>query len=337
MKIGVMSFAHLHAVSYVRALQALDGVEVVATDPEHATRPAGEVGGPELAAELGVTYLEDYATLLASGVDGVVVCSENARHRPLVEQAAAAGVHVLCEKPLATTLADGEAMVEACARAGVHLMVAYPVRFSTAFAALREAVASGSLGRVCSVTGTNNGRLPTGSRAWFTDPELAGGGAMVDHTVHVADLLDALLDGVPPRSVYAQSNSLIHPEQAPTETAGLVCVEYPGPVVATIDCSWSKPDSYPTWGGLTLELVATAGVAHMDAFAQRVDGWSETRRTAVWQPYGSDADAPLVAEFVDAIRTGRTPQPDGAAGLRSLQVVAAAQESARTGDVVQLS
>ncbi len=336
MKIGVMSFAHLHAVSYLRVLRELDGVEVVATDPEHHDRPAGEPGGAALAAELGVDYLDGYEELLASGVDGVVVCSENARHRPLVEQAAAAGVHVLCEKPLATTVADGEAMVAACERAGVHLAVAHPVRFSPAFAALRDTLASGALGRPCSVTGTNNGRLPTGQRAWFTDPELAGGGALVDHTVHVADLLDALLDGVPARSVYARTNTMLHPEQAPTETGGLVSVEYPGPVVATIDCSWSRPDSYPTWGGLTMQVVTTGGVAHMDAFAERVEGFSETRQAPLWLSYGTDADAALVAAFVEAIRTGRPLQPDGAAGLRTLRIVAAAQESARTGAVVDL-
>ncbi|RCK70842.1 gfo/Idh/MocA family oxidoreductase [Desertihabitans brevis] len=337
MKIGILSFAHLHAVSYAAALLAHPDVDqVVASDPDHTRRPAGEPGGPTMAAELGVDYLEDVDAVLASGVDGVVVCSENARHRELVEKAAAAGVHVLCEKPLATSVADGEAMVAACRSAGVHLMVAYPVRFSTAFAALRETLASGSVGEVCAVTGTNNGKLPTGKRAWFTDPELSGGGALVDHTVHVADLLDALLDGAPVRSVYARTNTLLHPDQDPVETAGLVSLEYPGPVVATIDCSWSKPPSYPTWGGLTLDLVGSEGMVSMDAFGQRVDGFSERTGRPLWLPYGSDSDAALVAEFLDGIRTGRAPQPDGEAGLRSLRVVAAAQESARTGTVVTL-
>lgn len=336
MRIGIMSFAHLHAVSYVTALQQR-GVEVLATDPEHASRPEGEIGGSSLAAELGVTYRDSYAEMLDRGLDGVIVCSENARHRPLVEQAAAAGVHVLCEKPIATRVADAEAMIIACQRAGVHLMVAYPVRFSTAFASLQQTLRSGSIGEVCAVTGTNNGRLPTGSRAWFTDPELAGGGAMVDHTVHVADLLDALLDGAGVVSVYARANTLMHPEQAPVETGGLVSLEYPGPVVAAIDCSWSKPDHYPTWGGLTLQVITTGGTAQMDAFAQRVDGFSESRRAPLWHSYGADADGALIEEFLDGIRTGRPPQPDGAAGLRSLQVVTAAQESVRTGAVVELA
>lgn len=329
-----MSFAHLHAVAYAGALLAHpDVTSVVATDPEHTGRPEGETGGPALAAELGVEYVDGYAELLASGVDAVVVCAENARHRSLVEQAAAAGVHVLCEKPLATTLADGEAMVTACREAGVHLMVAYPVRFSTAFTALQETLATGAIGDVVAVTGTNNGQLPTGGRAWFTDPALSGGGALVDHTVHVADLVDALLGGAQVSSVYARTNTLLHPDRAPVETAGLVSLAYPGPVVVTIDCSWSKPPGYPTWGGLTLQLVGSEGTAAMDAFNQRVDGFSQSRGP-LWYPCGSDSDAALVDEFVDAVRTGRAPEPDGEAGLRSLRVVLAAQESARTGAVV---
>src|SRR5690606_32164342 len=106
MKIAMMSFAHLHAVSYIRALKQLDGVEVIASDPDHSSRPEGEIGGPSLAAELGVDYYDDYATLLAQRPDGVIICSENAKHRELTELAAAAGAHVMSEKPIATSTAD---------------------------------------------------------------------------------------------------------------------------------------------------------------------------------------------------------------------------------------
>lgn len=337
MKIAMMSFAHLHSVSYVRSLKQLAGVQVIASDPDHDQRPAGEVGGAKLAADLGIDYFDDYASLLAQRPDGVIICSENAKHRELTELAAAAGAHVMSEKPIATSTADARAMIDACAAAGVRLMVAYPVRFSSAFAAAKEAYDSGSLGDVLSVTGTNNGQIPMGNRAWFVDPELAGGGSLIDHTVHVADLLDCLFDGTRAAEVYASVNRIMHANDVTVETGGLVSIRYANGVLATIDCSWSKPDSYPTWGGLTLQLVGTGGIADMDAFNARVDGHSEADRRALWLAYGRDADAQLVGEFVTAIAECRPPQPDGAAGLRSLEVVEAAYQSVRSGKPVTIS
>jgi predicted dehydrogenase len=332
MKIALMSFAHPHAVSYARALTRL-GVEVLASDPDHRSRPAGETGGPALAAELGVPYVDSYAGLLAWRPDGVIVCSENARHRELVELAAGSGAAVLCEKPLATTLEDARAMIDACA--GVALMVAYPVRFSPAFAALTAAHAGGGLGEVKAVTGTNNGQLPAGSRAWFVDQELAGGGALMDHTVHLADLLDALFDGTPAVSVYAATNRLLHAGRVDVETGGLVSVAYANGVIATLDCSWSKPESYPTWGGLTLQLVGTGGIADLDAFSHRVEGHAASGES-LWLPYGADLDELLVGEFIAAIAGGRRPQPDGEVGYRTLEIALAGYESVRSGQPVSL-
>jgi predicted dehydrogenase len=325
-KIGVMSLAHLHALSYIGLLAGRPDIELAVTDPDSGERPPGESGGRALAERLGVTrYFDTYRDLLDWGPDGVVVCSENSRHRELTELAAAAGAHVLCEKPMATTVADGEAMVAACAAAGVHLMVAYPVRFSRQFRALRATLPA--MGGVVAVAGTNNGMLPT-ARAWFADPVLAGGGAVMDHTVHLADLLDVVLDGAEPESVHAVVNRRIN-ATAPVETGGLVSLRYPGGVIATIDCSWSVPEHYPTWGGLTMRVVGEDGIADMDAFAQAVHGFSDA---PLRLDFGAGGDGAMLEEFVSAIRDGRRPQPDGESGLRSLRIVARAYESARTGE-----
>ncbi len=251
-----MSFAHPHSESYVRALKTLPGVELLGADPDHRSRPCGEAGGAELAQALGVDYVETYSALLQWQPDGVIVCSENSRHRDLVELAAVARAHILCEKPLATSLLDARAMITRCSEAGVNLMMAYPVRFSPAFAGLKAAVDAGSLGEVAAVSGTNTGRLPSG-RTWFMDPQLSGGGSLMDHTVHVADLLDCLFGQARPESVYATLNHLLQSDLVKVETGGLVSLRFPNGAVATIDCSWSKPASYPTWGGLTLQLVGS--------------------------------------------------------------------------------
>src|SRR5581483_4189999 len=196
--------------------------------------------------------------------------SENARHRPLAELAARHGAHILCEKPLATTWADGQAMVDAAAAAGVLLMMAYPVRFASAFGRLRAEHAAGRLGDIVSIRGTNNGKLPT-ERAWFGQPELSGGGAFVDHVVHVADLIDALI-GSPPVSVTAVSNRKLHAARAAVETAGLVLVGYANGVIAAIDCSWSRPETAPTWGGLTFHVTGTQGTVDLDLFGAGARG-----------------------------------------------------------------
>ncbi|SDM77395.1 Predicted dehydrogenase [Cryobacterium flavum] len=334
LRVALMSFAHVHAAGYAALLQSMPNVELRASDPDGGNEPA-ERRGRGLADDLGVSYVDSYAELLVWQPDAVIVTSENARHRPLVEAAALAGAAVLCEKPLATTLADALAMQAACDAAGVTLMTAYPVRFSPAFARLRELVQAGGLGALLAATGTNNGQIPVGDRAWFTDPALSGGGAMVDHIVHVADLLDALT-GLTAQFVRAVSNRILHADkpEVRAETGGLVTISYAGGFVATIDCSWSQPDNAPTWGGLTLQVVGTRGIADIDPFAQHVGGVGADE--AVFLGYGKNTDELLLNEFVHAVRAGRAGQPDGAAGIRSLKIVLAAQESARTGEVVSI-
>lgn len=335
-RIGIMSFAHTHAASYARVLLGQVGVQVLGSDPDGATAPTGEVRGAEYAAAIGIPYVGSYRELFAWRPDAVIVCSENAGHRGLVELAAGAGAHVLCEKPLATTPADAEAMIKACDAAGVFLMTAFPVRFSPVFAALRDLAGSGGLGTLIAATGTNNGKLPA-DRSWFTDPELSGGGAMVDHTVHVADLLDSLL-GRPAVRVRAVTNTILHADdpRVRAETGGMVSITYADGVIATIDCSWSQPSHAPTWGGVTLEVVGTNGTVRIDPYAARVGGFDEMDRGEVWLPYGPNLDSLMLRAFVDGVRTGIPPQPDGQVGLRTVQLVAAAQESVRTGRPVDL-
>ena len=345
LKVALASFAHTHAASYARLLSRLPGVEVLAADPDGATAPDAGPRGATLAAELGVPYSDSYDELFAWQPDAVVVTSENALHRPLVERAAAAGAHVLCEKPLATEIADAEAMLAACETAGVILMTAYPVRFAPAYGRLKAAVEAGRLGEVFAVLGTNNGKIPYADRQWFTDPALAGGGALVDHTVHCADLIDGLTGGVEAARVHAAANRVLHSDKGlSVETGGLVTITYRNGLLATIDCSWSVPDNGPTWGGLTLQVTGTNGSVEIAPFLQHVGGTD--RDGEVFLPVGGDLDAMMLAEFLGAVRASGpavpgvgpvvVPQPDGQVGLRTLRIVDAARRSARSGRPVDL-
>lgn len=335
MKVALASFAHTHAASYARILRSLPEVEVLSADPDGAAAPDPGPRGLAFAVEQGIPYVDTYDQLFAWGPDAVVVTSENAYHRALVERAAAEGVHVLCEKPLATEVADAEAMVDACAAAGVILMTAYPVRFAPSYASLRASVQGGRVGDLFAVLGTNNGQIPHAQRQWFTDPELAGGGALVDHTVHCADLIDGLTGGVEAARVYAAANHILHADKGVlVETGGLVTILYKNGLMATIDCSWSQPDNAPTWGGLTLQVTGTHGSIEIAPFAPHVGGTDATGE--VHLPVGADLDGLMLAEFLTAVRTGTIPQPDGHVGVRTLKIVDAARKSAESGQPVDL-
>lgn len=325
MRVGLCSFAHVHAPVYAARLAAMPGVELLAADDD-AER------GRRMSAALGITFAGAYDELFAMRPEAAVICVENVRHRALVEAAARAGAHVLCEKPLATTLADARAMIEACAAAGVILMTAFPVRFSPPIRTLAGMVAGGRLGEVLACTGTNQGQLP--GAGWFVDPVLAGGGAVFDHTVHLADILDWMLG--PAVRVYAQTNRICHADEVDVETGGLLAMAYGDGAVATIDCSWDRPASYPTWGGLTLEVLGSRGSVAVDAFRQAVTHYDDAAGGARWAGWGPDLDARMLTEFLGAVREGRRPQPDGEAGLRAMAVALAAYRSADRGRPVDV-
>lgn len=336
LKIALLSFAHVHARSYVQLLKDRDDVEFLSTDVLFGPAPEDELRGRAQAEEWGAPYVETLDEIWEWGPDAVVVQSENVNHRPLVEAAAAHGAHILCEKPLATTVADGEAMLQACADNNVFLMMAYPIHFESGVETVRELVSSGKLGTVVGATGTNTGRIPVNRRAWFCDPEQAGGGALVDHTVHCAELLDYLL-GSEPVKVHAVANKIFHADhpKVHTETAGLVTVTYANGIVATIDCSWSLLPEGPLLDGLTLEVVGSDGIASVDTFGTAVEGYA-SQPGMQRLPFGPNLDGRMVEAFLEGVRTGQAPQPDGAAGLRTQRIVNGALDSFARGEAVQV-
>jgi 1,5-anhydro-D-fructose reductase (1,5-anhydro-D-mannitol-forming) len=334
LKVAMMSFAHVHAWSYLSYLTTLDSVEILTSDPDGASAPDDGPRGKDFAALFNVGYVSTWAELFEWHPDVVIICTENSRHLEAVRLAASAGAHVLCEKPLATTVADAEEILRVVDEAGVMIMTAFPVRFIPGFRELSELVRAGAVGDVLGVIGTNNGKIPVGTRRWFTDPELAGGGALVDHVVHCADLLDSLL-GERVVSVRAVGNRILHQDlDVAVETGGLVTLIYESGIVATIDCSWSQPLNSGVWGGVSLQVAGTLGTLGFEAFSSVISGDDATGE--VWLPFGFDMDKAMIAHFLDEVRNGRQPQPDGRVGLRTTQIVEAARTSALTGQPVTI-
>ena len=310
-RIAIVSTAHVHVESYLAILEEIQDVEVRVVET--------------------VAELRDWAP------DGVIVTSENVHHRRHVEDAAAIGAHVLCEKPIATTEEDALAMIESCRAADVGLMIAFPVRFAPEVDRLEQLFVAGELGELVSAIGVNTGRLPS-ERAWFSDPELSGGGALVDHIVHIADILDEVL-GLRATSVHAVSNSVLHAGRAKAgaETAALVTIEYGDGLVATIDCSWSQPDAAALWGGLQLEVVGTSGSVWLNPFAHVLTGIDAADGRATTIDLGVNLDERMIGGFLESIEGRRPFEPSGEVGLRTLRIVLAAQESARTGRSVKVA
>lgn len=328
-KIGIMSVAHLHADAYIGNLRAIPNVTVVGIADDNAAR------GDSFAQQFETTRFASYEALLAEQPDGVLVCSENANHRPLVEMAAKAGVHVLSEKPLATNMDDAAAIVAVCAQANVHLMTAFPMRFSAPLLQVKQSLDAGEIGQVFALNTTNQGKIPKDIRAWFVDKSLAGGGALMDHIVHVADVLSWWFDS-DVVEVYAQSNRILHADAVEVETGGLVMLTFANGIFATIDCSWSKPLNYPTWGGLRIDLISDGGLTQVDAFSQNLLMHQQSPAAHYWQPWGSDANQAMIDEFVAAVRTDRSPSVTGVDGLRAQAIVDAAYRSAETNLPVRL-
>ena len=328
-RIGVMSFAHPHAEGYVENVRAIPEAELVGAADDDRNR------GEDYAAKLGLRLWPTYEDLLAQQLDGVIVCSENARHRPHVEIAAGAGAHILCEKPLAATLTDARAMIEGCTQGGVNLMPAFPMRFNAPLLEVKRALDNGRLGDLSCCVTTNQGQNPSRHNHWFVDKELAGGGAVMDHTVHLVDVLRWYLRSEVVE-VYAQTTDLLPGGNAEVETGGLILLTFANGVFATIDCSWSRPASFPTWGGLTMEFVGGRGVLSVDAFRQNLMIYPERSPGITLRNWGSDANQAMIAEFVTAIQERRNPAVTGLDGYRALEVVVAAYESARKGQPVRL-
>lgn len=325
-RIGFLGIAHLHSASYAQSLLPMPGVEVVGIWDHNDAMAA------KWSSQYGVARFASADALLDAGLDAVVVCSENVHHRPLVEQAAGRVKAILCEKPIATTVADAQAMIDRCAATNTKLQIAFPVRFAPSVIELKRQLDAGLLGEIFTVNCTNHGSMPGG---WFTIPELAGGGAVLDHTVHVIDVLRWFF-GAEVTEVYAEiGDSLLHPGLG-IDDAGLLSFMLSNGVYGTLDTSWSRPLSYTIWGDVKLEILGERGVVYADTLHQYITVASNAAGKTQWVGYGSSIDRDLMADFVEMVRIGREPSITGEDGLRAMQVALAAYESARRGEPVRL-
>lgn len=323
-KIGMMSFAHMHALSYASALKQLPDVEFAGIADDDASR------AKEMAGKFDVKPFDTYEAMLSTDIDGVIVCSENINHRRHVALAAQSNKHIMCEKPLSVSKEDAHAMVEVCHRAEVKLMTAFPCRYHPAFKRMKAAVDAGELGKILAVKATNQGMCPWG---WFVDKKLSGGGAVIDHTVHVLDLMRCLT-GAEPVRVYAEIDNRMYGKDF--DDTGVLTVDFSNGMFATIDASWSRPKSNPFWGNVKMEVTGQDGAAYMDMFNQKLDAVSDKTSHFSWEYWGDNIDLALVEAFTKAIAEDKPTDITGEDGLAAVEVALAAYQSAELGVPVEL-
>ncbi|TYB82665.1 MAG: Gfo/Idh/MocA family oxidoreductase [Kosmotoga sp.] len=322
LNIGFLGIAHMHGYSYIKQLKSLPEVKVIGIF-DHDTKKAKK------ASDTFNLELFKNPRKLVEISDAVVVTSENSLHKEYSELAMKNGKHVLCEKPIATTEEDACSMLKAAKENKVIFQMAFPVRYAPSIQQAKKEIKTGKLGEILSVTATNHGRMPGG---WFVDKELSGGGAVMDHTVHVVDIIRWLLD-TEVTEVSAKYEKLIY--DIPVEDCGLLMLNLSNDIFMSLDCSWSRPKAYPYWGDVTLYLVGTEGSLWVSAFDAKVRIFSNNNGVT-WENFGDNFDQALVKEFIDSINENRDPLTTGKDGLEALRVALAAYKSKEMNETVKL-
>ncbi|WP_067885978.1 Gfo/Idh/MocA family protein [Actinomadura chibensis] len=323
LRLGLVGAGAVGAL-HVEAAQRVPGVRVASVcdlDPVAARR---------LAAPLDARAYTDHRDLIASGgVDAVLVNTPHAVHTAIVCDAAAAGLHVLVEKPMATSLADCDAMIAACAEARVRLAVGHVQRFLPDKAAAKAALDAGEIGEPVLVSDRRGSDYRAGSRpSWFLDPRVAGGGVFINIGAHCVDRL-LWLTG---RRVEQVDGRL---KNTPIETDVLVRLDLTGGLTAHIAVTSTGPAA-PHDEMTVVGETGTLSISPHTGTALHKDG------TTAWLHRPGPEDIPAafaaqLADFAAAVAEDREPAVGGPHGRRVLEIILATYSSARRRGPVQVS
>ncbi|GHF71152.1 putative dehydrogenase [Amycolatopsis bartoniae] len=336
--IGCGNVAGNHASAY-RDLPDTELVACADVDSGRAARFAAEYGAA------GVSPGE----IFGLGLDVVSVCTPHPTHEAVVIEAAAHGVHVLCEKPIAIGLGSAARMVAACERAGVRLGVLFQRRFWPAARRIRAAIDDGTLGTpvlgqtsVLLHRDTSYYTADAWRGTWATD----GGGVLMTQAVHNIDLLQWFMgDAVEVACSYA---TVKHGAAIEVEDTAVATVRFASGGLATISASTALTPGLGTRVQVTGRTGATAGLAeYPEGSEARLDVWAVAGQEAATAPFGAGLTGDLtlaqingslapfhalqIADFTAAVREGREPAVTGREAVKSLAILTALYASAASG------
>jgi predicted dehydrogenase len=301
-----------------------------------------------VAREFRARPVADLASLLRADIDAVYIATPVDLHAEQTLACAAAGKHVLCEKPLALTVADAERMVAACHAAGARFGAGLMMRFQAQHRAARKMIEDGRLGKPVFARAQLSCWYPPIAGAWRQDPARSGGGAVMDLAGHCLDLLEMFFG--PAARVTCVTTRGVH--DYPVEDGAVVTLQFANGALGVADTFFSVRDESSR---NALELYGSAGSIHATGtLGQGRQGEMVARlqpAAAAYDPGQARpaiADVPIapapvnvyhaeIEEFSQAILDGREPANHGGLGLRSQRLLAACYASAQEGRTVDVS
>jgi len=306
-------------------------IALVSGDEKKARRLATKFGAREY-----YTY-DDYVICLNHPeVEAVYIATANGAHAEYTLRAAASGKHVLCEKPMATTVEDCQRMIQACRANNLRLMIAYRKYFEPASLALKRLITSGKLGRLKMIHSAFTIFLPPGNKApaWHLDRQMSGGGSLVDVGVYCINTARWLI-GKDPLEAMASAWSVDSARFSDVEENIAFYLTFPEGVVLQASASFGAAQAS------FLHLHGEKGWAALDpAFAYNEERclfgkigsrWFE-QQFKVMDEFALELDA-----FARCIRRMQDPEPDGKQGLVDVAVMQALYRSARDNRPVSIN
>lgn len=266
-----------------------------------------------------------------SSIDAVYISSTNEKHLPQVLAAAAAGKHVLCEKPLALMQSDAMRMIDACAKAKVVLGTNHHLRCAATHRRLRMLIRAGAIGQPFYARVFHAVSLPPHLRGWRVEHKAAGGGVILDISVHDADTLRFVLDAEPVEVMAMTASSGMASAGLADGVMGVI--RFSNGVLAQIHDAFTVP--YAPTG---LEVHGSEGsLIARDVMTQRAVGQIElrcARGVETIEVEHRNLYVTAVEQFHRAVLTGEVPAATGVDGLRSLAAALALEQSAELGERV---
>jgi predicted dehydrogenase len=299
----------------------------------------------DMARKLGSTVFSSYEEVLASrSVEAVLMSTPHHVHRSMTVAAAAAGKHVLIEKPLANTLEDAEAMIDACRGAGVALSVNYSFRYLPKIRKARQLVADGALGDITGVQliahqfkdrGYWMGARSNSPDDWRSSREKCGGGFLIMTVCHNIDYL-YFITGLKGTRVYSEYATLASPGDV--EDIISVTSRWGDKAVGTISASsimrGADQNEERIWGTNGTLILSNDGLSFYST--RPIDG----KRPGQLHKYTNFPAVSWTAEwirnFVESVRAGKEPEISAREGWENLAFISSAYKSLETGAPVQV-
>ena len=300
---GGIGGAHLKAYGAWTSLCQIVGIADVQLETAQAK-----------AAQVDCAAFADYGQMLDEvQPEAISICTPPNMHLPVAQAAAARGIHVLCEKPPARTLAETQALVDAMAQSGALLQFAFCHRFHQPIVQAQDLLKSGRLGQLVQIENRFGFRFARAGHSWFTEREIAGGGILIDTLVHSIDIFRALAGEVRTAAAAVSTTLPIQVE----DSASLLLTSESG-VIGTLNCSWVTPVSeakvrmYGTEGEAVVDYNGSHGLCYRLAGD---DAWN-------LMPFDQPDRFTLQAgHFLECIKFGAQPLVSGQDGLAVMRVI----------------